>query len=400
MVTLEEVFRKSQDNLTKSFDAEKFSSDIENLSKAETEWLLGQIQAEILKGGDYNTLTEMRDIALQNIQKAVYVDNAQNRKLGRVGQQYGGKKKIDDEIEELKSRLFKEQSADAYNDMIFKLTDEKDGYSGKTAIDSKYGKYDAKEYLRVFYEFRDAPNSLLKSVRLNHKSNSPFDVADRKAVDEILEKRKAGDKMFQPKEKKIEEKTSNPIQVGTHNFVRALRTNTEGIEGDFTPSKECLKALRNYRVAAFNFVKKNPEVAKLSIDEILDMFNPDNYHNYADKYKGFEELYNAADDYYDWSMEFVMEDDISEKIEKKAKKTSEDAISAIISDQGQVGNDKESKKKLDAIKSAVIKFVKKNPDVNITISGWDSILNGEGQKKFGYYEGFDELDKVIDDYLG
>jgi len=94
MVTLEEVFRKSQDNLTKSFDAEKFSSDIENLSKAETEWLLGQIQAEILKGGDYNTLTEMRDIALGNIEKArsgVYADTSENRKLGRVGQQYGGK---------------------------------------------------------------------------------------------------------------------------------------------------------------------------------------------------------------------------------------------------------------------------------------------------------------------
>jgi len=94
MVTLEEVFRKSQDNLTKSFDAEKFSSDIENLSKAETEQLLGQIQAEILKGGDYNTLTEMRNIALGNIEKArsgVYADTPENRKLGRVGQQYGGK---------------------------------------------------------------------------------------------------------------------------------------------------------------------------------------------------------------------------------------------------------------------------------------------------------------------
>ena len=100
-VTLGEIFAKSNvDELNGYFDSEKFNKDVEQMSKAETEQLLGQIQSEILKGGDYEILTEMRSIALDHIEKArsgVYADTAQNRKLGRVGQQYGGKKSEDDD---------------------------------------------------------------------------------------------------------------------------------------------------------------------------------------------------------------------------------------------------------------------------------------------------------------
>lgn len=94
-VTLGEVFKKAQDCLTSSFNSIQFEADVDNLSKSETENLLSQIQAEILKGGDYDTLTEMRSIALDHIQdiekarQGVYADNSLNRKLMRVGQQYG-----------------------------------------------------------------------------------------------------------------------------------------------------------------------------------------------------------------------------------------------------------------------------------------------------------------------
>jgi len=93
IVTLDEIFAKAQDSLTPSFNSVQFEADVDNLSKAETENLLGTIQAEIIKGGDYDTLTEMRSIALDHIadiEKAVYADTPQNRKLGRVGQEYGG----------------------------------------------------------------------------------------------------------------------------------------------------------------------------------------------------------------------------------------------------------------------------------------------------------------------
>lgn len=95
VVTLGEIFAKAQDCLTPSFNSIQFESDVDNLSKSETENLLGTIQSEILKGGDYDVLTEMRSIALDHIadiekaRQGVYADNAQNRRLMRVGQQYG-----------------------------------------------------------------------------------------------------------------------------------------------------------------------------------------------------------------------------------------------------------------------------------------------------------------------
>ena len=78
-VTLGEIFSKS--NVNNDFDAENFANDVENLSKAETEILLGTIQSEIIKGGDYEVLSSMRTIALDHIEKArsgVYADTPQN----------------------------------------------------------------------------------------------------------------------------------------------------------------------------------------------------------------------------------------------------------------------------------------------------------------------------------
>ena len=68
MVTLQELFKKAEDSLTRLFDGHAFAIDVNSLSKSETENLLGIIQAEILKGGDYETLTEMRSIALNHLE--------------------------------------------------------------------------------------------------------------------------------------------------------------------------------------------------------------------------------------------------------------------------------------------------------------------------------------------
>ena len=67
VVTLGDIFAKAQDSLTPSFNSVQFEADVDNLNKAETENLLGTIQAEILKGGDYDMLTEMRNIAIDHI---------------------------------------------------------------------------------------------------------------------------------------------------------------------------------------------------------------------------------------------------------------------------------------------------------------------------------------------
>lgn len=78
---------------------EKFASDVDGLNKAETEFLLSKIQRQINADPESQLLKSFRSIAIAHvgdIEKGVYADNALNRKLGRVGQTYGGKKKEDE----------------------------------------------------------------------------------------------------------------------------------------------------------------------------------------------------------------------------------------------------------------------------------------------------------------
>lgn len=79
----------------KSENLERFERDIQGLNKAETDLLLHKIQRQMNVDSDSNLLKAMKSIAIQHandLEKATYVDNAKNRKLGRVGQEYGGKK--------------------------------------------------------------------------------------------------------------------------------------------------------------------------------------------------------------------------------------------------------------------------------------------------------------------
>lgn len=88
MNTLLDVIKRNQ-----NFDYERFSEDMSSLSKGECEVLLGNIQSEIIKGGNEEVLHNCRSMVLDrinDIEKGVYADTPQNRKLGRVGQQYGG----------------------------------------------------------------------------------------------------------------------------------------------------------------------------------------------------------------------------------------------------------------------------------------------------------------------
>ena len=86
------------DDLSQSFEKsenlERFERDIQGLNKAETDLLLHKIQRQLNADSGSTLLKAMKSIAINHaneLEKATYVDNAQNRKLGRVGQQYGGK---------------------------------------------------------------------------------------------------------------------------------------------------------------------------------------------------------------------------------------------------------------------------------------------------------------------
>ena len=79
-------------------DLKRFADDIAQFNKAETELALHKIQRQMNVDAESELLKAMRTIAanhLNDIEKGFYVNNSENRKLGRVGQQYGGKKKED-----------------------------------------------------------------------------------------------------------------------------------------------------------------------------------------------------------------------------------------------------------------------------------------------------------------
>lgn len=99
MSTLLDVIKRNQ-----NFDYERFSEDMSSLSKGECEVLLGNIQSEIIKGGNEEVLHNCRSMVLDrinNIEKAksgVYADNSLNRKLGRVGQEWGRSRKAKEKL--------------------------------------------------------------------------------------------------------------------------------------------------------------------------------------------------------------------------------------------------------------------------------------------------------------
>lgn len=120
MITLSDVINRKS-----SFDFDRFSKDIANLSKGECEELLGNIQSEILKGGDSDVLHSCRSLVLDMIEKAksgVYADTPENRKLGRVGQQYGSKKQDDQpaKVEIYHGQYFYNMGVDKNNRIVLK----------------------------------------------------------------------------------------------------------------------------------------------------------------------------------------------------------------------------------------------------------------------------------------
>lgn len=88
-------------HIEKSDNLTKFETDIQDLNKAETELLLHKIQRQLNADSESTLLKAMKSIAINHyndIEKAksgVYADTSKNRKLGRVGQAYGGKKEVE-----------------------------------------------------------------------------------------------------------------------------------------------------------------------------------------------------------------------------------------------------------------------------------------------------------------
>lgn len=91
---IDAIKKAHDDDFSKSVDVDgnlsKFANDIDDLSKAETEFLLNKLQRQINADSESQILKSMRTIALQHmndIEKGVYADTSYNRELGRVGQE-------------------------------------------------------------------------------------------------------------------------------------------------------------------------------------------------------------------------------------------------------------------------------------------------------------------------
>lgn len=91
---IDAIEKAHDDDFSKSVDVDgnlsKFANDIDDLSKAETEFLLNKLQRQINADSESQILKSMRTIALQHmndIEKGVYADTSYNRELGRVGQE-------------------------------------------------------------------------------------------------------------------------------------------------------------------------------------------------------------------------------------------------------------------------------------------------------------------------
>lgn len=397
-----------------------------------------------------------------NIQKGrvgVYEDNAENRRLNRVGQQYGKKKekeqpkgkvstkkedessdkkgasekqdmsshaakasdgalkraaadekapedvrnaakeelkkRNDSEIEKLKNKLFNEGD-NVYNEVMSKLTDEKDRLSGKIAVDDKYGKYDSKEYLRMLYEFKNAPNSRLKSIiSENGKSDEPFNVADKKAAIEILEKRNTGDKMFQPKKKEDKQSSKNESSKTKNNSDKLTRVEKNEI------TEKVNKFIRKHYEGSVAL--ERTDEGKQLISE-LKKYGSEQVGKLMKRKFDTTSSEGRSNWFYDLG-EMVMGKDAWEKLFTSER--NDEYLKTFENEIKLEWDEPETKKEKEVLKKTINsfkEFLEKNPKIELDEDEILAIIDGSAteEEEFEHLtklKGFNELNEQIEKYV-
>lgn len=374
VVTLGEIFAKAQDSLTPSFNQVKFETDVDNLSKAETENLLGTIQAEIIKGGDYDILTEMRSIALDHItdiEKAVYADNALNRKLGRVGQEYGGKGsrggKTDDEHQSEWSSLSrknkkeeKNKYVDDYKSQIMRRfdVDEKTAKKNAIKLTELVGKMDAGTL-----DFGEG-NKQIKAI-----------------YDSMKDKRKEEDK------KKVEKNNEeyNEANKNKKQFIKELKS-----EGANSNTSRFMSKNQEY----FKDVLKKHDFEDFNDFEDWGADHSDNDKDIRKYNRIFMQCVNRIPVY-----KFSKK---NESVVNSSSDIGNRIISALKADQGGLNNSSAAKKAQMKIVAAAENFMKKNPKVKLSNEDLENIVGGdidEVEEKYGELNGWNKLNDAIELYF-
>lgn len=291
----------------KSENLERFERDIQGLNKAETDLLLHKIQRQMNVDSDSNLLKAMKSIAIQHandLEKATYVDNAKNRKLGRVGQEYGGKGSRGGKTDEWRAHK-KRQETNSKKDRV----SEKDGSAlmGKLMeaweLDSNHSFGERKKWENKLVE---TLNKMGKSAKWFNKNVEAIANANTGEYDDELEelydvngiddlfdlvKEIGDDTENEPDNNKVIDSSN----VG-EKIISALKADQGGLNNSSAGKKAQMKII----AAAENFMKKNPKV-KLSNEDLEDIVGGD-IDEVEEKYgelKGWNKLNDAIESYFD-----------------------------------------------------------------------------------------------------
>lgn len=392
---------------------QRFSSDIESFDKAETEFLLSKIQGELNANFDNPLLKSMKTIALNHlnteIEKArsgVYADNSLNRKLGRVGQQYGGKKSKDDKGG--KKLVEKKAEKSGKEDKVSK--DYGPALMGKLMeaweLDSNHSFGERKKWENKLVE---TLNKMGLGVKWFYRHVDAIANADTGEYDYELEEQRDvnGDE-------KIDGLISLVREIGddTENEPNNNKATDSSNVGKLTANdaaeflskhgKDYLSYqygnmddddLRDKFEAASKFIKQF---------EVFDWQQKDEADEYKTKMK--KKGYNVIDvgDGSDTiAYALIKKDDVKNK-GIDSSNIGKKIISAIKADQGELNNSSAGKKAQMKIVAAAENFMKKNPKVKLSNEDLENIVGGdidEVEEKYGELKGWNKLNDAIELYF-
>lgn len=359
----------------KSENLERFERDIQGLNKAETDLLLHKIQRQMNVDSDSTLLKAMKSIAIQHsneLEKATYVDNAKNRKLGRVGQEYGGKKSDSTQSMVNSNGMLNLKNPDAKR---FAELDKKfDDKSTRKQMSDK----EVSELRLLQKKFHDAQNEWHDKQHSGSKNligyGGKTELQKRVATKKELEKYKMSEK------------------DGSALMGKLM----EAWELDSNHSFGERKKWENKLVETLNKMGKS---AKWFNENAEVIANADT-GEYDDE---LEKLYdvNGIDDLFRLVRE-IGDDTENEPVMDSSSNIGNRIISALKADQGGLNNSSAGKKAQMKIIAAAENFMKKNPKVKLSNEDLENIVGGdidEVEEKYGELKGWNKLNDAIESYF-
>ena len=435
------IEKAHKDDLSKGVEMtdnlSRFADDVDNLSKAETELLLSKLQRQIVADPESSLLKSFKSIAvehLNDIEKAVYADNAKNRKLGRVGQEYGGKGSRGGKTDEENGGHIKGKKEDgnAQKKWFIKKLESEGADKDTSRFMSKnesYFKDVLKKYgLKSFDDFEawgedgacgdwDTYDKIFMQC-INKIPASNF-VVKKAEDDDGIEKAVYADNALNRKlgrvgqeyggkgsrggktdewrdNKKHQETNSKKDKVSEKDGSALMGKLMEAWELDSNHSFGERKKWENKLVETLNKMGKSEKWFNENAEVIANVDTGE----YDDE---LEKLYNVngIDDLFSLVRE-IGDDTENELVADSSSDIGNRIISALKADQGGLNNSSAGKKAQMKIVAAAENFMKKNPKVKLSNEDLENIVGGdidEVEEKYGELKGWNKLNDAIELYF-